>query len=183
MKRLLISTFALGLATALPSALFAADEHHDSAPKGGAASTSHVGGGAMGSGHMSTSHMGGTSGTGHHTYTHTHHHTGGTAGGHATTGHPHVTVDLTTFHKNFTSPNHYHYGDYNGPPGYAYRQWGYGETLPAAYWAENYWLTSYLNFGLAPPPDGCVWVRVGPDALLIDEDNGQVVQAVYGVFY
>ncbi len=181
MKRLLISAFTLGVAAVLPNALLA-DEHHDKTTDTHA--MSHMTGPTGGT------HMGGTGGThtggtGHHTYVH--HHTGGTggmAGGHGTgTGHPHVTVDLTVWHKNFHSDHHYHYGDYNGPPGYAYRQWGYGETLPAAYWAENYWITSYLNFGLAPPPDGCVWVRVGPDALLIDEDTGEVVQAVYGVFY
>jgi len=41
----------------------------------------------------------------------------------------------------------------------------------------------YANFALPQPPFGAVWVRVGEDALLVDQTNGQVVSVVYGVFY
>jgi Ni/Co efflux regulator RcnB len=33
------------------------------------------------------------------------------------------------------------------------------------------------------PPIGYVWVRVGHDALLVDEFNGRVVQVVRYVFW
>jgi Ni/Co efflux regulator RcnB len=32
------------------------------------------------------------------------------------------------------------------------------------------------------PPAGYEWVRVGDDALLIDVNTGEVLQAEYGVF-
>ncbi len=51
------------------------------------------------------------------------------------------------------------------------------------YFVRDYWLDNYEDFGLMDPPDGYTWVRYGPDALLIDEDTGEVVQVVYGVFY
>jgi Ni/Co efflux regulator RcnB len=35
---------------------------------------------------------------------------------------------------------------------------------------------------LPPPPLGYAWVRVGPDALLVNLTNGTVVEAVYGLF-
>ena len=36
-------------------------------------------------------------------------------------------------------------------------------------WARQYWLTDYTIYALPPPPFGAVWVRVGGDALLIDQ--------------
>ena len=35
----------------------------------------------------------------------------------------------------------------------------------------------------APPPYGAVWVRVDHDALLIDEDTGEIITVAYDVFY
>ena len=48
---------------------------------------------------------------------------------------------------------------------------------------RNYWLMDFLMYGLDEPPAGYVWVRYGPDALLIDEYDGEIVEVEYGVFY
>ena len=116
----------------------------------------------------------------HHTATSTHHAAHVTK--HVATG-VHAKIDVSSYHKNFTAPHAYHNGDYRGPAGYVYQRWGYGQNLPREYWAQNYWINNYLNFGLIGPPDGYVWVRYGPDAVLIDEDSGDIVQVEYGVFY
>ena len=56
-------------------------------------------------------------------------------------------------------------------------------TLPVAFWARDYWLTDFNEYDLPPPPFGAVWVRVGDDALLIDQDSGEIIEVDYGVFY
>ena len=188
MKNLLISVFAISLATVAPTALLAQDDHHDkTAP--------HVATGApdrgtpSGGDHrdMKTDHHttpgtgGGTMGSTHRSYHHTTtHHTTTVTDRTKTT---HVKVDVTSFHKNFQAPHAFHYGDYHGPADYSYHRWSFGDNLPREYWAQNFWLNNYLNFGLVAPPDGYVWVRYGPDAVLIDEDTGEIVQVEYGVFY
>jgi Ni/Co efflux regulator RcnB len=90
--------------------------------------------------------------------------------------------DRQVYNHNFTADRSYHIGPYHAPHGYAYRRWGYGEVLPRYYWAQQYWLTDYWLFGLEVPPVGFEWVRYGPDALLINTDNGEVIQVVYGRF-
>jgi Ni/Co efflux regulator RcnB len=84
---------------------------------------------------------------------------------------------------NVQASRQFHDGNYNAPTGYQARRWSYGDRLPRGYYNRNYWLTDYLVFGLFAPPDGLVWVRVGDDALLVDEVSGDVVQVDYGVFY
>lgn len=98
-------------------------------------------------------------------------------------GNMRANVDIGSLRRNITAQHHYHNGDYRAPQGYAYRRWSYGDRLPSIYFARDYWLGDYENFGLMDPPYGYTWVRYGPDALLIDEDTGEVVQVVYGVFY
>jgi Ni/Co efflux regulator RcnB len=188
MKNLLISAFAFSLATAAPTVLLAQDDHHDSAPRGAMsgppADRGTPGGSTGGTGdhhdtmmdHRASTSTGST-GSAHH-YRHTTHHT--TIVNHSTT---HVKIDVSSYHKAFNAPNHYHYGDYRAPQGYVYRRWNYGESLPREYWAQDFWINNFLNFGLIAPPDGYVWVRYGPDALLIDEDTGDIIQVEYGLFY
>jgi Ni/Co efflux regulator RcnB len=36
--------------------------------------------------------------------------------------------------------------------------------------------------GLIDPPYGYVWVRYGPDALLVNVENGLILSVMYGVF-
>ncbi len=90
--------------------------------------------------------------------------------------------DRQAYNHNFNADHGYHIGPYHAPRGYAYRRWGYGEFLPRYYWAQQYWLTDYWLFGLEVPPVGYEWVRYGPDALLINTSNGEVIQVIYGRF-
>ena len=79
--------------------------------------------------------------------------------------------------------HHYRDGAYNPPSGYQARHWGHGDRLPDGYYARNYWIGNFVAFGLFAPPSDLVWVRVGDDALLVNQESGEVVQVEYGVFY
>jgi Ni/Co efflux regulator RcnB len=81
------------------------------------------------------------------------------------------------------APRHFRAGAYRPPPGFQSRRWSFGDRLPRAYYARGYWLSNFLIYGLLAPPPGLVWVRVGPDALLIDEFTGEIIRVEYGVFY
>ena len=87
------------------------------------------------------------------------------------------------FQRNWTAPRRFRMGVFRGPPGWAYRRWTFGESLPRAYWARNYWITDFWLYDLDRPPLGTEWVRSGPDALLVDTVSGEVLQAEYNVFY
>jgi Ni/Co efflux regulator RcnB len=215
MKTFLISTVVLCLASAVPTALWAADEHHEQGgaqaqPQQHAPAASHMSAAPHGQSAGQPSHRapatGPTMGASRtHEHVTTQQHVGGTT--HAATVQTgssqhrrvaadvdspsanramtksHTHGDVTSYHKNITAERQYHYGNYNAPQGYAYHRYSYGDRLPEGYYAQNFWITSYLNFGLITPPDGYVWVRYGPDAVLIDEDTGEIVQIVYDQFY
>jgi Ni/Co efflux regulator RcnB len=91
--------------------------------------------------------------------------------------------DFSAFHRNFNAPQRYRAPLYNRPRGWYSHRWTYGEFLPSLFWAPDYWLNDYMDFGLPPPPPGTVWVRDGSDALLIDRYSGEIIQVAYGVFY
>ena len=92
--------------------------------------------------------------------------------------------DFSSYHRNFSAPQHFHaQTDYRRPSGWYARRWTYGEILPSLFWAPDYWLSDYYDFGLMPPPPGTVWVRDGNDALLIVRDTGEIIQVEYSVFY
>ena len=95
----------------------------------------------------------------------------------------HVTINFNR--RNVTASHHYRYrgGAYRGPSGYSYRRWTYGQTFPSIYFTQNYWISDYEDYGLAYPPDGAVWVRYGNDAILVDEDSGEILEVVYDQFY
>lgn len=98
----------------------------------------------------------------------------------------HKTVDprvIMKFRANIRAPQRFHFGIYARPPGWYAHRWVYGERLPPAFFARDYWIADFLTFGLIAPPDGYVWVRYGDDALLIDEDTGEVIRVEYDVFY
>lgn len=78
-------------------------------------------------------------------------------------------------------PFHWH-GAWTPQPGYYDHHWTFGEILPAGWFAPQFWIVDYYDFDLPPPPLGYAWVRVGPDALLVNLTNGTVVEAVYGLF-
>lgn len=92
------------------------------------------------------------------------------------------TADYSSMRRNVQASRHFNAGVYRHPQGYVSRHWGFGERLPTAYFARDYWLTDYLEYALFAPPEGLVWVRVGDDALLIDEYSGEIVEVEYGVF-
>ncbi len=87
------------------------------------------------------------------------------------------------FHQNFRAVQRFRAPTYRRPQGYYDRRWTWGQTLPVAFWARDYWLDDFSTYDLPPPPYGAVWVRVGDDALLIDQDSGEIIEVEYGVFY
>jgi Ni/Co efflux regulator RcnB len=95
----------------------------------------------------------------------------------------HGRANVAALRRNVTAARRFHAGVYRAPPGYHYQRWGFGHALPGVYFGRQFWITDWLAFGLFAPPDGLVWVRYGPDALLIDQDTGEIIQVDYGVFY
>jgi len=87
------------------------------------------------------------------------------------------------YHRNFHAPRRFRTAFYRRPAGWYEHRWSFGEFLPAAFWARDYWLIDFADYDLPPPPYGAVWVRVGVDALLIDEDSGEIITVAYDVFY
>lgn len=87
------------------------------------------------------------------------------------------------FHRNFNASHRFRAPFYRQPAGWYDRRWSFGEFLPSAFWARDYWLDDFAEYDLPPPPYGAVWVRVGRDALLVDEDSGEIITVAYSVFY
>jgi len=108
-------------------------------------------------------------------------------GGHnAAAGHnpPNRNFDRHTYQRNFVAPRRFHaHNDYVRPHGWYEHRWVFGEILPALFWSQDYWLNDYYDYGLGDPPPGFVWVRYGSDALLVDQNTGEVLQVEYDVFY
>jgi len=98
-------------------------------------------------------------------------------------GSAHDFHSVRNYHQNFNAGRRFHAGGYARPAGYYDHHWTWGETLPSLFWAHQYWLMNYGAYDLPPPPFGAVWVRVGGDALLIDQDSGSIIEVDYGVFY
>jgi tetratricopeptide (TPR) repeat protein len=71
---------------------------------------------------------------------------------------------------------------YRWPAGGTYHRYAAHMHLPRAYWIAAYIIEDVLDYALDAPAAGYQWVRYGPDALLIDRDTGEVIDAVYGVF-
>jgi Ni/Co efflux regulator RcnB len=74
-------------------------------------------------------------------------------------------------------------GFYQRPYGFTSRLWLRGNFLPFAYYSAGYTLGNYWSYDLYDPPFGCRWVRVGDDALLVDNFTGEVVDGVYNIFW
>jgi Ni/Co efflux regulator RcnB len=90
---------------------------------------------------------------------------------------------LRDFHRNFQASRRFRGPDYRRPAGWYSHRWAFGEFLPAAFWGRDYWLIDFADYDLPPPPYGAVWVRVDHDALLIDEDSGEIITVAYDIFY
>jgi Ni/Co efflux regulator RcnB len=87
------------------------------------------------------------------------------------------------FHRDFRAPHRFQVRSYRRPSGWYSHRWSFGEFLPSAFWVRDYWLIDFADYDLPPPPYGAIWVRVDRDALLIDEDSGEIITVVYDVFY
>jgi Ni/Co efflux regulator RcnB len=97
---------------------------------------------------------------------------------------PHVhNPAFNSMRRAFNAPQRFHASVYVRPSGWYSHRWTFGEFLPVFFFTRNYWILDFGNFGLDDPPPGTIWVRVGDDALLIDEYSGEVIEVVYGVFY
>jgi Ni/Co efflux regulator RcnB len=83
----------------------------------------------------------------------------------------------------YWSQQRYRLGAYRAPYGYYSRAWAFGDFLPRGWYAEDYWLDDFFDYGLPYPPPGFEWVRVGGDALLVDRYSGRIVQVVRGIFW
>ncbi len=91
--------------------------------------------------------------------------------------------DPRDYHHNYQAERRYHWRPYVRPHGWYYHRWVFGEILPRFFWVRDYWILDYWMFGLPIPPYGCVWVRYGDDAVLIDTRTGAILQVIYGIFY
>jgi len=96
---------------------------------------------------------------------------------------PHPRPDYSKYRRAVTAPRRFHVGTYRAPHGYSYRRWSYGQYLPSVYWGNSFWLSNFVTYGLFAPPPDAVWVRYGPDALLVDRYTGEVISVEYNVFY
>jgi Ni/Co efflux regulator RcnB len=102
-------------------------------------------------------------------------------GGDHNNGHPHGQFSAS-LRITLNATHHFRGPAWHPPRGYVYRRYTVGARLAPEFYARDYWLSDYSDYDLIAAPDGYVWVRFGPDALLIDEDTGEVVRVVYGVF-
>jgi Ni/Co efflux regulator RcnB len=96
---------------------------------------------------------------------------------------PGARPDYSKYRRAVTAPRRFRAGTYRAPHGYQYRRWSYGQYLPSIYYSNTYWLSNFLLYGLFAPPADAVWVRYGPDALLVDRYTGEVISVEYNVFY
>lgn len=85
--------------------------------------------------------------------------------------------------RSFHSPRRYHAHPYRRPPHFYVHVWSFGELLPYAWFGPEYVITDWWAYDLPPPPPGYDWVRVGDDALLVDEYTGRIVQVVRDLFW
>jgi Ni/Co efflux regulator RcnB len=54
--------------------------------------------------------------------------------------------------------------------------------LPSIFLGSAYIYGGWAGLGLAPPPPGFVWVRYGPDMVLVNQMTGEIADVAYGVF-
>jgi Ni/Co efflux regulator RcnB len=87
------------------------------------------------------------------------------------------------FRQDYRGERRFRGDSYRYPRGFAYRSWAVGGFLPRAYWNDRYYIGNPYNYGLRPAYRGTRWVRVGPDALLIRQRNGAVIEVVRGLYY
>ncbi|MGA9796384.1 MAG: RcnB family protein [Rhizomicrobium sp.] len=105
------------------------------------------------------------------------------AGTTQTTTHTTTSDDgFTQYRKTVTSTKHYNAGAFEAPSGYSYEKFAVGDRVPPLLLHGNVGLTDFETYELTAPPNGAMWIRDGHDALLVDSDTGEVIQAQYGLF-
>jgi Ni/Co efflux regulator RcnB len=72
---------------------------------------------------------------------------------------------------------------WRAPQGFYVRTWRYGDVLPHGWYGPDYWIGPWWDYALTEPPPGYHWVRVGDDALLVDDFDGRIVQVVNDIFW
>ena len=55
--------------------------------------------------------------------------------------------------------------------------------MPRLFLSNQYYFYDYYALGIGQAPRGYVWVRYGPDLLLIQRRTGRIVDVIYGAFY
>ncbi|MGH7072809.1 MAG: RcnB family protein [Stellaceae bacterium] len=99
----------------------------------------------------------------------------------------HRTMPGAGRHGRFHYRGHYHSRlharSFHYPHGWHYRRWHVGSTFPLMFLNPTYYFTNYGAFGLRPPPPGFVWVRFGPDLVMVNLATRAVVNVIPGVFY
>lgn len=83
----------------------------------------------------------------------------------------------------FWAHDRFRAGAYSQPYGYYSRAWAFGDFLPHGWYGRNYWIGNFIDYDLPYPPPGFEWVRVGGDAILVDQFTGRIVQVVRGIFW
>jgi Ni/Co efflux regulator RcnB len=83
----------------------------------------------------------------------------------------------------YAAQRRFHIGPYSPPYGWYVRSWGFGDFLPRGWFGQPYWIDDFWYYDLPYPPPGFHWVRVGDDALLVDDYSGRVVQVVDDIFW
>jgi len=89
------------------------------------------------------------------------------------------------FPASLTAPRRFEWrgGEWRNQPGWYPRDWAYGDFLPFVWLAPQFWIVDYWWYDLPIAPWGFVWVRYGPNALLVDAYTGEVVEVEYDVFW
>lgn len=70
---------------------------------------------------------------------------------------------------------------YIAPRGYHEYRYRVGARLPSGYWGNAYYI-DYRPYGLAPPPYGYRWNRVGNDVYLVSTRDGLIAEVIYSLF-
>jgi Ni/Co efflux regulator RcnB len=82
--------------------------------------------------------------------------------------------------RSYSAPRYYAPASYSSSYTYGTR-WDVGSRMPYGYYDARYGV-DYRPYGLAAPPYGYRWSRVGSDAYLVNVTNGLIAQAVYSLF-
>lgn len=81
--------------------------------------------------------------------------------------------------------NAFHLPRYYAPYGWnsGYRRFSIGVSLSSVLWGQDYWIDEPDYYRLPPAYGPYRWVRYYNDALLVDVENGEVIDTVYDIFY